>query len=63
MARDRAQLEVAKRTLQRNGDLLDQGIIARQMYDDQQATVGQSGAVQIDQALITRRSSSSPTAR
>jgi len=53
MARDRAQLEVAKRTLQRNKDLLDQGIIARQMYDDQQATVGQfAGAVQIDQALI-----------
>ncbi len=53
MARDRAQLDVAKRTLQRNKDLLDQGIIARQMYDDQQATVGQfEGAVQIDQALI-----------
>jgi multidrug efflux system membrane fusion protein len=53
MARDRAQLEVAKRTLQRNKDLLDQGIIARQMYDDQQATVGQfEGAVRIDQALI-----------
>lgn len=53
MARDRAQLDVAKRTLQRNKDLLDQGIIARQMYDDQQATVGQyEGAVQVDQALI-----------
>jgi multidrug efflux system membrane fusion protein len=53
MARDRAQLEVAKRTLQRNGELLKQGIIARQMYDDQQALVGQyEGAVQIDQALI-----------
>ncbi len=53
MARDRAQLEVAKRTLQRNRELLDQGIIARQMYDDQQATVGQyEGAVQVDQALI-----------
>jgi multidrug efflux system membrane fusion protein len=53
MARDRAQLDVARRTLQRNKDLLDQGIIARQMYDDQQATVGQfEGAVQVDQALI-----------
>lgn len=53
MARDRAQLEVAKRTLQRNRELLSQGIIARQMYDDQQATVGQyEGAVQVDQALI-----------
>jgi len=53
MARDRAQLEVAKRTLQRNGELLSQGIIARQMYDDQQAAVGQfTGAVQMDQALI-----------
>ena len=53
MARDRAQLEVAKRTLQRNKELLEQGIIARQMYDDQQATVGQyEGAVQVDQALI-----------
>ena len=40
MARDRAQLEVAKRTLQRTRELLSQGIIARQMYDDQQATVG-----------------------
>jgi len=53
MARDRAQLEVAKRTLQRNRELLDQGIIARQMYDDQGATVGQfEGAMQVDQALI-----------
>jgi multidrug efflux system membrane fusion protein len=53
MARDRAQLEVAKRTLQRNRELLAQGIIARQMYEDQQALVGQyEGAVQIDQALI-----------
>ena len=53
MARDRAQLEVAKRTLQRTRELLSQGIIARQMYDDQQATVGQfEGAVRIDQALI-----------
>jgi membrane fusion protein, multidrug efflux system len=53
MARDQAQLEVAKRTLQRNRELLDQGIIARQMFDDQQATVGQfEGAVQVDQAMI-----------
>ncbi len=53
MARDRAQLEVAKRTLQRNRELLQQGIIARQMYDDQQGAVGQyEGAVQVDQALI-----------
>jgi multidrug efflux system membrane fusion protein len=53
MARDRAQLEVAKRTLQRNRELFDQGIIARQMIDDQAATVGQfEGAVQVDQALI-----------
>ena len=53
MARDKAQLDVARRTLTRNKDLLDQGIIARQMYDDQQATVGQyQGAVQVDQALI-----------
>jgi multidrug efflux system membrane fusion protein len=53
MARDRAQLEVAKRTLQRNRELLEQGIIARQMYDDQAAMVGQfEGAVQVDQALI-----------
>ena len=53
MARDQAQLEVAKRTLQRNRELLDQGIVARQMFDDQQATVGQyEGAVQVDQALI-----------
>jgi len=53
MARDRAQLDVARRTLQRNRDLLDQGIIARQLYEDQQATVGQyAGAVQVDQALI-----------
>lgn len=53
MARDRAQLDVAKRTLQRNRELFDQGIIARQMLDDQQATVGQyEGAVQVDQALI-----------
>jgi membrane fusion protein, multidrug efflux system len=53
MARDKAQLDVAKRTLQRNRELLAQGIIARQMYDDQQATVGQfEGTVQVDQALI-----------
>ncbi len=53
MARDRAQLDVARRTLERNRDLLQQGIIARQMFDDQQATVGQfGGAVQVDQALI-----------
>ena len=53
MARDRALLTVAKRTLQRNKELLDQGIVARQMYDDQQAAVGQyEGAVQVDQALI-----------
>ena len=53
MARDRAQLDVAKRTLQRNRELLQQGIIARQMYDDQQAMVGQyEGTVQMDQALI-----------
>jgi multidrug efflux system membrane fusion protein len=53
MARDRAQLDVARRTLARNKDLLDQGIIARQMYEDQQATVGQfEGAVRVDQALI-----------
>jgi multidrug efflux system membrane fusion protein len=53
MARDRAQLEVAKRTLQRNRELLDQGIISRQLFDDQAATVGQyEGAVQMDQALI-----------
>ncbi len=53
MARDRAQLEVARRTLQRNQDLFQQGIIARQMLDDQTATVGQlEGTVQVDQALI-----------
>jgi multidrug efflux system membrane fusion protein len=53
MARDRAQLEAARRTLQRNKDLLAQGIIARQAYDDQTATVGQfEGAVQMDQAMI-----------
>ncbi len=53
MARDQAQLDVAKRTLQRNRELLDQGIIARQMYDDQQATVGQfEGAIKVDQAMI-----------
>ena len=52
-ARDQAQLEVAKRTLQRNRELLDQGIIARQMYDDQQATVGQfEGAIKVDDAMI-----------
>jgi multidrug efflux system membrane fusion protein len=53
MARDRAQLDGARRTLQRNRELLDQGIIARQLFDDQGATVGQfEGAVQVDQALI-----------
>ena len=53
MARDRAQLDVARRTLERNRDLLQQGIIARQMFDDQQGAVGQfEGAVQVDQALI-----------
>lgn len=53
MARDRSQLELARRTLQRNRELFDQGIIARQMLDDQQAAVGQyEGSVQVDQALI-----------
>jgi multidrug efflux system membrane fusion protein len=53
MARDRAQLEAAHRTLARNRELLNQGIIARQLMDDWSATVGQyAGAVQVDQALI-----------
>jgi multidrug efflux system membrane fusion protein len=53
MARDRAQLEAARRTLARNRELLNQGIIAQQLTDDWSATVGQyAGAVQVDQALI-----------
>jgi multidrug efflux system membrane fusion protein len=53
MARDLAQLRDARATLARFHDLLAQGIVAKQDYDDKVAAAGQfEGAIKIDQGLI-----------
>jgi multidrug efflux system membrane fusion protein len=53
LARDQALLESAKTEQRRNQMLLDQGLIPKQQYDTQAATVGQyEGSIQTDQALI-----------
>jgi multidrug efflux system membrane fusion protein len=53
LARDQALLESARAERQRNQLLLDKGLIPRQQFDTQAATVGQfEGSVQADQALI-----------
>jgi len=51
--RDRAQLEGAKRNLERYKQLAAKKLIPQQQADDQAATVGQfEGAVRVDQAAI-----------
>jgi multidrug efflux system membrane fusion protein len=53
LARDEALLESAKAERQRNQLLLDKGLIPKQQYDTQAATVGQyEGSIQADQAQI-----------
>jgi multidrug efflux system membrane fusion protein len=53
LARDAAQLKVARLNLERYRDLLVHELIAEQQVDDQAATVGQyEGAVKVDQAAI-----------
>jgi len=53
LARDKAQLEGAKRNLDRYRSLASQKLIAQQQADDQAALVGQlEGAVQLDQGQI-----------
>jgi len=52
-AKDEATLKNAQITLERDRSLFNQGVIAAQDYDNQQALVGQSeGAVKSDQANI-----------
>jgi len=53
MARDAAQLQDAKRNLERYRELVAKQFIAKQQFDDQVATVAQyEGAVKVDQGLI-----------
>jgi len=53
LARDEALLQSAKAEQQRNQLLLDKGLIPKQQFDTQVATVGQfEGSIQADQALI-----------
>jgi multidrug efflux system membrane fusion protein len=53
LARDVAQLKVANLTLARYRDLIAQGVIAKQDFDNQAAQVGQfEGAIKADQAQI-----------
>jgi multidrug efflux system membrane fusion protein len=53
LARDQALLQSAKVESARNGLLLEKGLIPKQQYDLQLATVGQyEGAIQADQAQI-----------
>jgi len=53
LARDRAQLESAKRNLARNEELAKQNLVAAQQVDDARAAQGQAeGQVQIDEASV-----------
>src|SRR6266403_116869 len=53
LERDRAQLEAARRNLERYRQLAAKKLIPQQQADDQAATVGQfEGAVRVDQATI-----------
>jgi HlyD family secretion protein len=53
LARDSAQLEIARLDLARYSTLTDQDSIAKQTYDDQRALVHQvEGTVQFDRALV-----------
>jgi multidrug efflux system membrane fusion protein len=53
LARDQAQLDLAKINLTRDADLLNKGAISKQEFDTQTATNGQSeGAVKLDQGNL-----------
>ena len=53
LARDQAQLELAKLNLERDTDLLNKGVISKQEFDTQVATDHQSeGAVKLDQGNL-----------
>src|SRR6266480_2797681 len=53
LARDQAQLELAKINLQRDTDLLNKGVISKQEFDTQVASDHQSeGAVKLDQGNL-----------
>jgi multidrug efflux system membrane fusion protein len=53
LARDQAQLELAKINLQRDTDLLNKSVISKQEFDTQVATDDQSeGAVELDQGNL-----------
>lgn len=53
LARDRAQLESAKRNVQRNEELAKQNLVAQQQVDDARTALGQAeGQVQIDEAAV-----------
>lgn len=53
LARDRAQLESAKRNLQRSEELSKQNLVAVQQVDDARTALGQAeGQVQIDEAAV-----------
>ena len=53
LARDQAQLELAKVNLQRDNELLNKGVISKQEFDTQTATDHQSeGAVKLDQGNL-----------
>lgn len=53
LARDSAQLEMARLDLARYSTLMEQDSIAKQTYDDQRALVHQiEGTVQLDRALV-----------
>ena len=53
LARDQAQLTVARLDLARYEKLWQEGVFSQQQYDTQKATVGQlEGVIRVDQALI-----------
>jgi membrane fusion protein, multidrug efflux system len=53
LARDQAQLELAKINLQRDTDLLNKGVISKQEFDTQTANTHQfEGAVKLDQGNL-----------
>src|SRR5207248_3774578 len=53
LARDQAQLELAKSNLERDTDLLNKGVISKQEFDTQNANAHQfEGAVKLDQGNL-----------
>lgn len=53
LARDQAQLELAKANLQRDSDLLQKGVISKQEFDTQTANNGlYEGAIKLDQGNL-----------